>query len=341
MTKMTIRFCIAALAAMTTLATANAEPARPVLKAEAVVTGDIVRIGDLIENAGIVANVAVFRAPDLGSTGTVKVDAVLEAVRTHALIGLDTAGLSEVVVVRASRAIPAKEIEEIIAAALSKQFALGEPKNIAVIFERELRAIQVEPTAQGTARVSRINYDARSGRFDVTLEIPTGATNRGLLQLAGRAAATVDVVTVLRPIDRGTVLRDADVLVERHPRAELTRDMVSNRGQAIGFAARNALQPGRPLRAADLMKPELIQRNETVTIVYEVPGIVLTVRGKAVDGGAEGDVINVLNEQTKRTVQGVVVGPGRVTISTSSPRLAANLAANIAPTQSITSADAR
>ena len=110
MTKMSIRFAIAALAAMTTLASASAEQARPVLKAEAVVTGDIVRIGDLVENAGIVANVAVFRAPDLGSTGTVKVDAVLEAVRTHALIGLDTAGLSEVVVVRASRAIPAKEV---------------------------------------------------------------------------------------------------------------------------------------------------------------------------------------------------------------------------------------
>ncbi len=51
----------------------------------------------------------------------------------------------------------------------------------------------------------------------------------------------------------------------------------------------------------------------------------LTVRGKAIEGGADGDVISVLNEQSKRTVQGVVVGPGRVIISTSSPRLAANI----------------
>jgi flagella basal body P-ring formation protein FlgA len=49
------------------------------------------------------------------------------------------------------------------------------------------------------------------------------------------------------------------------------------------------------------------------------------VRGKATEGGAEGDVISVLNEQSKRTVQGVVVGPGRVVVSTGSPRLAANL----------------
>jgi flagella basal body P-ring formation protein FlgA len=336
-----IRLCIIAFTAFATLAAGGAaqagtpDQARPVLRAETIVTGDIVRIGDLVENAGIVANVAVFRAPDLGSTGTVPIDAVVEALRAHALIGLDTAGLNEVVVIRASRAIPAKEVEDSVATALSKQFGLGDPKNIAVVFERELRAIQVEPSAKGTPRVARINFDARSGRFDATLEVPTGGTNRGLLRLSGRAAATVDVVTVLRPIDRGAVLKDEDVQVERHPRGDITRDIVTDRDQAIGFAARANLQPGRPLRAADLMKPELIQRNETVTIVYEVPGIVLTVRGKAIDGGADGDVINVLNEQTKRTVQGVVVGPGRVIISTSSPRLAAN----IASTQPMTSAD--
>jgi flagella basal body P-ring formation protein FlgA len=49
------------------------------------------------------------------------------------------------------------------------------------------------------------------------------------------------------------------------------------------------------------------------------------VRGKAAEGGAEGDVISVLNEQSKRTVQGVVIGQARVLVSTGSPRLAANI----------------
>jgi flagella basal body P-ring formation protein FlgA len=56
-------------------------------------------------------------------------------------------------------------------------------------------------------------------------------------------------------------------------------------------------------------------QNEMVTIVYEVPGIGLSVRGKAIDSGADGDVVNVLNLQSKRTVQGTVTGPGRVTIA--------------------------
>ena len=115
------------------------------------------------------------------------------------------------------------------------------------------------------------------------------------------------------------------MVIERRPRTAIGRDIIKDRDQAVGLAARAGLQTGRPLRVGDLMKPELVQRNETVTLVCQVPGIMLTVRGKATEGGAEGDVISVLNEQSKRTVQGVIVGPGRVVISTVARRLAANL----------------
>jgi flagellar basal body P-ring formation protein FlgA len=326
-----------ALLALGASATAAPDQERPRLKPEATVTGNIVHIGDLIEHAGIVAKVPIFRAPDLGSTGTVSADVVLEAVRAYALVGLDTGDVSEVVVTRASRTIPAKDIEERVAQALSAQYALGPRKDIMVTFDRELRAIQVETTTKGEPRVASLNYDARGGRFDVTLDMPTGATTRGTLRLAGRAASTVEVVTLIRQVERGEILKSADVAVERRPRADIGRDIINNQDHAVGLAARSSLQPGRPLRVADLMRPELVQRNETVTLLYEVPGITLTVRGKAIEGGAEGDVISVLNEQSKRTVQGVVAGPGRVIISTGSPRLAAN----IPPTRSAENTDAQ
>ena len=104
------------------------------LKPEAIVTGDIVRIGDLIENAGIVASVPIFRAPDLGYTGTISADAVLEAVRSHALIGVDTEGIRDIVVRRASRTIPAKDVEDVVAQALSASFDLGPSNDIVVNF---------------------------------------------------------------------------------------------------------------------------------------------------------------------------------------------------------------
>ena len=49
----------------------------------------------------------------------------------------------------------------------------------------------------------------------------------------------------------------------------------------------------------------------------------LTVRGKALEAGAEGDIVGVLNIQSKRTVQGTVTGPGRVTIAADRAAVAA------------------
>lgn len=332
---MTLRIPLIAVVAWLTLAGAALaqpdgaprppQPPHPVLKSEATVTGELVRIGDLVDHAGIIAKVAIFRAPDLGFTGSVSADEVVEAVRKHALIGLDTGGVTEVRVTRAARTIPAADIADAVAHALAAQYNLGPLKDITVTFERELRAMYVEPSARGEPRVARITYDARGGRFDATLEIPTGAAIRGTLRLSGRAQATVEVLTVARQIERGTVLKDADVMVDRRPRTELAHDMLTERDQAVGLAARTVLQPGRPLRVAELMRPQVVQRDDVVTLIYEVPGIKLTMRGKATEAGAEGDTVSVLNEQTKRVVQGTVDGPGRVIINTAGPRLAANL----------------
>ncbi len=111
--------------------------AAPALKASVTVTGDVVRIGDLVENAGPVADVPIFRAPDLGTSGAVATDRIVEAIRPHQLIGIDTRGLAEVIVTRASRAITAQEISSRIAQALAGQYGFGDAHNILVNFDRE------------------------------------------------------------------------------------------------------------------------------------------------------------------------------------------------------------
>jgi flagella basal body P-ring formation protein FlgA len=320
-----IRLFVAAFIASGVVTTAVAQtPNQPRLKSEVTIHGDIVRIGDLIENSGVVASVPIFRAPDLGYSGTVSVDAIVNAIRDHALIGIDTAGLSNVVVTRATRTIPGTDIENLIARTLSARFDLGDSKDITVNLGHDMRSIYVDPLAVGEPRVAHIDYDTRSTRFDAMIEIPAGSAKRSVLRLTGRAFSTVEVVTIGRTIDRGNIIRDADLVMERRPRSEVGRDVITRRADVIGMAARGMMQGGRPLRAADLMKPDLVLRNEAVTLVYEAPGMVLTIRGKANDGGAQGDVISVLNEQSKRVVQGVIVGPGRVAVSTGSPRFAAN-----------------
>ena len=322
-----IRSTFTALA--TLLATAGAAAAQetrqdtPRLKELVTVTADLVRIGDLVENAGAAANIAVFRAPDLGQTGTVPVVRVTEVLRPHDVPRFATNGLSEVVVTRLSRAITGKEIEERIARAFGGQYGFGDARSLAVTIDRDVRTMHVESSNAAELAVARMGIDPRSGRFDIAFELPGSAVARRLpLRFTGTVTEMVETATVTRNIARGDTIKASDVSFERRPKAEVAGDITVPE-QAVGLSAKRTLRAGQLLRPADLIKADVIQRNEAVTIFYEVPGIRLTVRGKAAEAGGVGDLINVLNVQSNRTVQAKVTGPGRVTIAAATPLLAA------------------
>jgi len=298
-------------------------PAGPTLKREAIVTGEIVRIGDLIENAGAVAEVAIFRAPDLGQTGSVPARRVAEAVRPHQIVGLDTRGIDEVLVTRASRAISVKEIEARLIRALAAQYGLADTTDLAIAFEHEVRTLYVEPSAHAELAPSRLSYDPRSRRFDAMIELTGAAARRAPIRLMGVLTETFEAAVPLRTLAQGEIVKASDLTLARRPKSEFVAAAVTTVEQAAGLIAKRALAPGKPIRQADLMKPELVARNETVTIVFEVPGIMLTTRGKALEAGAQGDLVNVLNVQSKRTVQATVTGPGRVTVVAMTPRIVA------------------
>jgi flagellar basal body P-ring formation protein FlgA len=299
---------------------AAAQNAVPALRANVTVIGDIVRIGDLIEHAGAVADVPIFRAPDLGTRGAVPTERVVEAIRPHQLIGIDTRGITEVVVTRASRAIAAPEISARIAKALESQYGLGAARNITVEFDREVRTLNVEPNISGELQIGSLSYNRRTSRFDATIDLPSSAAvHWQATRYTGTAIETVEAVTVDHPIEHGDIIKASDLSSARRPKAEGA--VITDVQAAVGMAARHQLRPGQPLHDSDLMKPAVVHRNDIVTIFYEAPGISLTLRGQAQDAGALGETINIMNIQSKRLVQGVVTGPGRVTMAAVPPRV--------------------
>jgi flagella basal body P-ring formation protein FlgA len=299
---------------------AAAQTAAPALKAHATVTSDVVRIGDLVENAGPVADVAIFRAPDLGTTGAVSTDRIVDAIRPHELIGIDTRGIAEVIVTRASRSIGVPEIANSVAQALAGQYNFGDAHNILVNFDHDVRTLQIEPNVTGPLQVVALAYDQHTARFDVTFGLPASTElRRQSAHYSGTAIETVDAVTVTRPVERGEVLKPSDLAVLRRPKTDI--GVLTGLDAVAGLAARRPLRPGQPLAPIDVMKPEIVQRNDSVTIVFQAPGVTLTLRGQAHDAGALGDTIGVLNMESKRVVQAVISGPDRVTVGAITTRV--------------------
>jgi flagellar basal body P-ring formation protein FlgA len=229
------------------------------------------------------------------------------------VLGLDTRGLAEVVVTRASRPITGKDIEARILRALAGQSGLADAASLTVGFDNEIKPLQVEAAITAELRIVRLAFDPRSGRFDISLELPGSAIARKL-RFTGSIGETFEALVPTRAIAQGEVMRASDLEPARRPKSEGAPNVVREAEQAVGMVAKRPLRAGQAVRESDFAKQEMVARNETVTISYEVPGITVSIRGQALEPGAQGDLINVLNVQSKKTLQATVTGRGRVSV---------------------------
>jgi flagella basal body P-ring formation protein FlgA len=85
--------------------------------------------------------------------------------------------------------------------------------------------------------------------------------------------------------------------------------------QVVGQRLRRPIGADMPVLLADLTAPALVEKNALVTLVLEAPGMQLAAQGRALEGGARGGLVPVMNLSSRAVVEGVVVGPGRVRVA--------------------------
>lgn len=318
--KQILALTLAAIVVIWALSSGARAQGVPTLKSEAIVQGDLVKIGDILDNAGSFAAIPIFRAPELGANGTIQTHRVIEALRSQGMLVFDTKGLSEVLVTRASRSVSLNDLGRAVAEAAVKRYELSSAQDISVTFDNHMKALNVEPNLTEAPRVFNIVFDPNSNRFEALVDMPGSLhLRRNPVRLTGTLVETVEVVTIARAINRGETIRESDLVVERVARAQVGSDALTRIELVANQAARKSLRTGQTVRAADLMKPQIVNRDDTVTIVFRTGGVVLTARGKAQSNGTEGEMISVLNPQSKRVIQATVTGPGIVTVGDINP----------------------
>ncbi|TNC13745.1 flagellar basal body P-ring formation protein FlgA [Methylobacterium terricola] len=295
-----------------TLPVLAGEAPRLALKGDITAERDVITLGDLVAGAPpALAQKALFRAPALGTSGTIQVRRIVEATAGLGLDAPESGGRLQIAVQRAARRIAAPEIEGAVRAALAKVRGLDSGFT-SIAFDGEPPVLTVPPDLIAAATAQEVTYDPRSRR--VTALVVVGE-RQASLRVSGQVVEMADVAVLTRSINRGETLSAPDIAVERRPREGLPADIAADAAAFVGQVAQKALGAGTALRAGELGRPDLVARGEAVTIVYETPGVALALRGQARDGGPLGAVIGVINPVSKKVIQATVIGPGRVTVA--------------------------
>lgn len=307
-----------ALAAVSLAVAPTLAGERPVLRGDVVVRGDVLTLGDLVEGLpeGL-ARKAAFRAPAHGESGTIQARRILDAAG-EAAATIETGGRTQVTVARASRRIDTPEIEAAVKRALEFQHGV-DARPLSIAFEGQAPGLAVAPDLAGAPAAEEVVYDRRTRRVSAIVSVGARPGERkASVRVTGTAVELVEATVLNRTLGRGEAVQAGDITVERRPRESLPADALVT-ALTPGQVAKRSLAAGSVLRAGDLARPEIVGRGDVVTVVYEVPGMVLTLRGRANEAGAQGDVIAVTNPQSKKVLQAQVVAPGKVSVSAAIP----------------------
>jgi flagella basal body P-ring formation protein FlgA len=132
-----------------------------------------------------------------------------------------------------------------------------------------------------------------------------------------RITASVDLqmaaLVAVRDLPRGHILSEGDLSESQVPFSQ-AKGALKEVSQVVGQTLKVSLRTGSPVRDRDLVQTSLVKKGETVTIIAQSGGLKVTALGQAKQDGALGQTIAVINQDSKKTISGKVIGPGMVEV---------------------------
>ena len=306
---------LAAVAAAIALALAAGAAYAAELRPAVTVSGDTVTLGDLFDDAGKASDVVVASAPQPGYRSEISISRISLAARRNGIEWRNDAGLSHIVVARSGIAVPEDEVSAAVAAAIASQSTgLPSASQLQVDFTNGAAGVQVADNAEISVNVEQIAFNRRNGSFTALLRAPAGDMLAPVQRVTGRAYPVSEVPVLTRDMRPGDVVRHGDIDWVRVPSNRIGQNVITSLDQLLGMSPRYQARAGEPLRLSDMVPPVLVEKGAQVDMLLTSGALTLIARGRALESGAIGDIINVLNTRSNRTLRGVVDGPNSIRI---------------------------
>jgi flagella basal body P-ring formation protein FlgA len=161
--------------------------------------------------------------------------------------------------------------------------------------------------------------DGRSGaRVGFTLVVTRRAGGRPQAMRIGRASATVRVwpeqVRMRRFVARGMAVSATDVDLSRDEAVAVPLRRLPGLEEVIGGRALRDLPVDAAVTAGAVVLQPVVRAGDEVLVTARGPDFQVSATMKAVESGATGAVIHVLNRESRRTLRARIVSKGAVDI---------------------------
>lgn len=285
--------------------------AAPVLKSDVTVTGAVVTVGDMFDDAGLLAETGLFRAPLPGTSGMVPLNDIRTATARVGIEAFDANSLTSVRVSRATTIVDQAVLTELINADLAGRGIITAGMSANTVFTTPISAINAEAIPHPASIVS-LRYLPGTGAFSARFNV---AGLPAPIDVAGNIEMMIEAPHLNGSFPAGTVLAAADIAMRPIPLRFADASGIARLQDLVGKALTRQTRDGMVLKPSDVTTPLTIAKNDLVTIYFRKGPMTLTVKGQAITGGTTGAPVQVLNLMSKRVISATALAAGAVEVN--------------------------
>ena len=160
-------------------------------------------------------------------------------------------------------------------------------------------------------RLDGFNYDSATGMFASRLIYGEGSE----IGFRGQAIVLVPALVPVERIQAGEILSQSDLKEIRIPYQTIPAGSVRYPSEMIGKQTRRVLIDNRPIPESSLIEPQIVERGDQVSIELAAGGLKLIAPGKAMEDGAKGDDVRVINLNSNKTITATIEASGLVRVA--------------------------
>ena len=202
-----------------------------------------------------------------------------------------------------------------VSAAVSKEFVeQGRGSDIELEFFGGQTGFVFENADEAKILVSDLNINEEQNKFTASAEIFVDGKLSAETKLFGRYFDMTEVWLPVKNIEKDAIITQDDLVKAKIRSNRLRDDNVVDIDELVGKQAVRQIKADRPIMAKDIQDEVLITKGQLVTAVYSYKGLQITSRMEALEDGAKGQEIKLLNTKSKKEIVGKVLDDKTVEI---------------------------
>lgn len=270
---------------------------------------DVLTVGDVFSDAGKHAGHVLAPAPAPGKTMTLGTH---DIARIATAFGIDwqASNTAEQVVIRSDAAeVDRYSIEAALQEALAGKFGGGFDLEL----QNQMSPVILSGGSDVTISVEDIRMETTGNGFTARI-LAANDTQSLRRNISGKVYPLVKIPVLAAALRNGDIIRAQDIVEVEARASDVAANVVLDAAKLVGMTPRKGVNAHKPLTQADLMMPEMVKKGESVTMTLSTGILNLTAQGKALETGAVGDIVRVLNISSNQVIEGVVTAPRTITV---------------------------